>query len=190
MRRPLLTATLPLALVLAGAAAPADARDWQMIEDASTLAFTFRQMGSAVRGTFDDFAAEIRFDPSAPEAARVRAEIRIDSVNTRNSERDAGIVGSDWFDTATYPTAVFESTSFSHQGGDDYAVTGLLTVRDITEEVTVPFTISVNGNAATATGAIDLDRRTFEVGRGDWASDAAVSYDVVLEIEVVAEAAD
>ena len=40
------------------------------------------------------------------------------------------------------------------------------------------------------TGTIDLDRRTFEVGRGDWASDAAVGDDVILKIEVVAEAAD
>ena len=192
MRRPLLTATLPLALVLlvAGGHAAAEARDWRMIEDQSTLAFTFRQMGSAVRGTFDDFSAEISFDPSDPEAARVRAEIRIDSVDTRNSERDAGIVGEDWFDTATYPTAVFESTSFSHAGGDDYAVTGLLTVRDITEEVTVPFTISIDGDTATANGTIELDRRTFEVGRGDWASDAAVGYDVVLEIEVEARPTD
>jgi len=189
MRRRLFTVTLPLALVLTGATVPAEARDWRMIEEESTLAFTFRQMGSPIRGTFDDFSADISFDPTAPEAARVRTEIRIDSVNTRNSERDAGIVGSDWFDTATYPTAVFESTSFSHAGGDDYAVTGLLTVRDITEEVTVPFTISVNGDTATAQGTIELDRRTFEVGRGDWASDAAVGYDVILEIEVQAAAA-
>ena len=190
MRRLLLTAALPLALFVAAGPAAAEARDWRMIEDESTLAFVFRQMGSPVRGTFEDFTADISFDPAAPEAASVRTEIRIDSVDTRNSERDAGIVGADWFDTATYPVAVFESTSFSHQGGDDYAVTGLLTVRDVTEEVTVPFTISVNGDRATASGAIDMDRRTFEIGRGDWAGDAAVGYDVILEIDIQAEPAD
>lgn len=190
MYRTVCTAAAAALLGLALIPTAAEARDWRMIEDASTLTFTFRQMGSAIRGTFDDFSTEIRFDPADPDNAQVRTEIVIDSVNTRNSERDEGIVGSDWFDTSTYPTATFESTRFDHQGGDDYAVTGLLTVRDITEEVTVPFTISVNGDAATARGTIELDRRTFEVGRGEWASDAAVGYDVILEIEVEAEAAD
>jgi polyisoprenoid-binding protein YceI len=111
-------------------------------------------------------------------------------VNTGNSERDAGIVGADWFDTATHPTASFVSSDFAHQGGDAYLVTGELTVRGITESVELPMTISINGSTATAAGTIDLDRRTFEVGRGDWASDAAVGHGVVLEIEVTAEAAD
>jgi polyisoprenoid-binding protein YceI len=190
MRRFALIATLPLALFLATTPLSAEARDWRMLEDESRLGFTFRQMGSAVRGSFDDFSTEITFDPDNLANASVRTEIAIDSVNTGNSERDAGIVGEDWFDTATYPTASFVSTDFAHQGGDAYLVTGDLTVRDITETVELPMTININGSTATATGTIDLDRRTFEVGRGDWASDAAVGHDVVLEIEVVAEAAD
>jgi polyisoprenoid-binding protein YceI len=166
------------------------AREWQMIDDGSSLEFTFRQMGSAVTGQFRDFATEITFDPDDLANASVSTEIAIDSVDTGNAERDAGITGADWFDTATYPTATFASTSFAHAGGDDYVVTGDLTVRDITETIDLPFTIVVDGDSATANGTIELDRRTFEVGRGDWASDAAVGYDVILRIEVTAEAVD
>jgi len=191
MRRLLLmTATLPLALFVVGGLTTAEARDWRMIKDGSTLAFTFRQMGSAVRGRFDDFTTDITFAPDDLDDASVTTEIAIDSVDTGNAERDAGIVGEDWFDTATFPTARFESTDFEHQGGDTYRVTGELTVRDITEVVELPMTIDIDGDRATATGSIELDRRSFEVGRGDWATDTAVGYDVVLEIEVVAEAAD
>ena len=190
MRRIALTATLPLALFAATAPFPTEARDWRMLEDESRIGFTFRQMGSAVRGSFDEFSTEINFDPNALESASVRTEIAIASVNTGNSERDAGIVGADWFDTANHPTASFVSTGFTHQDGDAYLVTGDLTVRGITEPVELLMTISINGSTATATGAIDLDRRTFEVGRGDWASDAAVGHGVILEIEVQAEAAD
>jgi len=191
MRRlPFIIAALPLALLVAGGPDAAEARDWQMIEDESTLAFTFRQMGSAVRGRFADFTTDITFAPDDLDNASVTTEIAIDSVDTGNAERDAGIVGEDWFDTATYPAAQFESTDFEHQGGDDYLVTGELTVRDITEVIELPMTISIDGNRATANGTIEMDRRTFEIGRGDWATDTAVGYDVVLEIEVVAEAAD
>jgi polyisoprenoid-binding protein YceI len=191
MRRlPLVTAILPLALLVAGSPNHAEARDWRMIEDESSLAFTFRQMGSAVRGTFEDFTTDISFAPDDLENASVTTEISIDSVDTGNAERDAGIVGGDWFETATHPTAGFQSTDFTHQGGNDYLVTGELTIRGISESIELPMTISIDGNSATATGTIELDRRTFEVGRGDWATDSAVGYDVVLEIEVVAEAAD
>jgi polyisoprenoid-binding protein YceI len=166
------------------------ARDWQMLPEESSLAFTFRQMGSPVTGQFENFTTDITFDPADLANASVVTEIVIDSVDTGNAERDAGIVGADWFDSATYPTAAFTSTGFSHDGGENYVVTGELTIRDITEMIELPMTISIDGDAATASGTLELDRRTFEIGRGDWASDAAVGYDVVLEIAVVAEAAD
>ncbi len=190
MRTSRLLAALPLALTSAIAATPAEAREWAMVEEESRLAFIFRQMGSPIRGQWQDFTTDITFDPADLDAASVQTVIQIDSVDTGNSERDAGIVGADWFDTATHPTASFTSTDFAHQGGDDYLVTGELTIRGITEVIEMPMTISVDGDSATATAAIDLDRRSFEIGRGDWASDAAVGYDVVLEIEVVAEAVD
>ncbi len=166
------------------------ARDWQMLADQSSLAFTFRQMGSPITGRFASFTTDITFDPADLAAASVSAEFAIDSVDTGNAERDAGIVGADWFDSATYPTAQFASTDFAHQGGDDYMVMGELTIRDITETIELPLTIVVDGEQASASGTLELDRRTFEIGRGDWASDAAVGYDVILEIEVVAESAD
>lgn len=187
------TAALPssiLALALFATPHEGAARDWQPIAEESSIAFTFRQMGSAVSGHFRDFGTEITFDPDDLANASVTTEIAIDSVDTGNAERDAGITGADWFETETYPVATFTSTSFAHEGGDDYVVTGDLTVRDITETVELPITITVDGDRATANGTIELDRRTFEVGQGDWASDAAVGYDVILEIAVTADAVD
>jgi polyisoprenoid-binding protein YceI len=179
-----------LATALVAFASVSLARDWQMLSDESSLAFTFRQMGSPITGRFADFTTDIIFDPGDLDNASVATEIAIDSVDTGNAERDAGIVGADWFDTATFPTATFRSTGFSHAGGDSYTVTGELTIRDITETIELPMTIRIDGDAASASGTIELDRRTFEIGRGDWASDAAVGYDVILEISVAAEALD
>jgi polyisoprenoid-binding protein YceI len=181
---------MTLGLGLAAMSDTAIARDWRMNPDESSLTFTFRQMGSPIEGRFTDFSADITFAPDDLANASVRAEIAVDSVDTGNSERDAGIVGADWFDTATYPIATFESTSFATAGDDSYTVTGDLTIRDVTETIELPMSISVDGDSASASGTIELDRRTFGVGRGDWASDSAVGYDVVLVIEVVAEAAD
>jgi polyisoprenoid-binding protein YceI len=190
MRLSLLLLAVPLALSTVAATTPAAARDWIMIQDSSRLEFVFRQMGSPLRGKWREFSADITFDAADLANARVETLIRIDSVDTGNAERDAGIVGADWFDTESHPTATFTSTSFAHQGGDDYLVTGELTIRGITEVIELPMTIAVDGDSAVARASIDLDRRTFEIGRGDWASDAAVGHDVVLEIELVAEATE
>ena len=191
MRSPgLLTALHLIAVAAILQPSPGAARDWKMLEDQSRLEFVFRQMGSPVRGKWREFTADIRFDPADLASARVETVIQVDSVDTGNSERDAGIIGADWFDAAAHPTATFTSTGFAHQGGDDYLVTGELTIRGITETIELPMTIAVDGDRATASGTIDLDRRSFEIGRGDWASDAAVGYDVVLQIDVSAEAAN
>lgn len=179
---------LPVALLICLTALPAAARDWRMIEEESSLAFTFRQMGSAVTGSFETFTATIRFDPAALDAASVEAVIEIPSVDTGNAERDAGIEGADWFDSATYPTARFVSTGFTATGGDGYDVAGELTIRDVTEPVVLPMTITIDGDRAVATGTLELDRTTFGVGRGDWASATAVGHEVRLELEVVAAA--
>ncbi len=63
-------------------------------------------------------------------------------------------------------------------------------MRGIAETIELPMTIGIDNGTATASGTIELDRRTFEIGRGDWASDAAVGYDVILEIRVEAEAVE
>ncbi|HRY23075.1 MAG: YceI family protein [Geminicoccaceae bacterium] len=181
---------LPVALLVLLTALPAAARDWRMIDDESSLAFTFKQMGSPVTGRFETFTAAISFDPAAPDAASVEAVIEIASVDTGNAERDAGIGGPDWFDAATYPTARFVSTGFTATGGDSYDVAGELTIRDVTDAVVLPMTIAVDGDRAVATGTLELDRTTFGVGQGDWASATAVGHEVLLEIEVVATAED
>lgn len=187
---PTLLAPALLAMAIVSLPSFGNARDWQTIADESNLDFTFRQMGSAITGNFADFTADITFDPDDLANASVTTEITIDSVSTGNAERDSGITGADWFDAETYPTATFTSTSFAHQDGDGYNVTGDLTIRGITETVELPMTIQVDGDTASANGTIELDRRTFEVGQGDWASDAAVGYDVIIEISVAAQAVD
>lgn len=190
MRFALKASGLLLAMLVTAPADPAMAQDWRIDEAASTLSFTFRQMGSAVRGAFEDFTAEIAFDPEALAEASVTAEIRVDSVTTGNAERDQAILGADWFDAANHPTATFTSTGFSHAGGDDYVVTGELAIRGVSETVELPMSISIDGTSATAAGTLEIDRRAFGIGQGEWASDAAIGHGVTVEIAIEATAAE
>ena len=170
------------ALLLAPAGALADS--WTVDKEASTVGFSVTQMGSAIGGVFHDFDADIDFDPTAPENAKVRAVIDLASIDSRNEERDRTIVGPDWFDTGNHPEAVFESAGARALGGSSYEFDGTLTLRGHGEPVTLPATVEIDGDMAHATGQLVIDRNIFGVGQGDWASDKVVGLEVTVTIDI------
>ncbi|MCB2056100.1 MAG: YceI family protein [Geminicoccaceae bacterium] len=177
-------ALIPLLLAFSASAA-----EWRVDHEASRITFTFTQMGAAVEGTFERFDAAITFDADAPEDASVTATIEVDSLATRNGERDEGMKSADWFDVANHPTATFVSKRFTPAGGDRYDVEGELTIRGRTRSIVLPMTISIDGDRARAAGEATLDRRDFGLGQGDWAGDTVIGFDVPVALTIEAERA-
>jgi polyisoprenoid-binding protein YceI len=70
------------------------------------------------------------------------AVIRSSSVTTDNATRDKHLNTPDFFDTAKYPEIRFQSTSVRKVGDDKYVATGNLTIRDVTKQVELPFTLA------------------------------------------------
>ena len=58
----------------------------------------------------------------------------------------------------------------------------------MTQQVSLPFTLTIDGNRAHAVGELVINRIDFGVGQGQWASDNPVSYDVAITVDIVAEA--
>ena len=88
---------------------------WAIDPVHSTIGFSVRHlMVSKVRGTFDTFSgAVVVAEDGTPS---VTAEIAVDSINTRNEQRDAHIKSADYFDAEQYPTATFTSTGVRPKG--------------------------------------------------------------------------
>ncbi|NRB01153.1 MAG: cytochrome b/b6 domain-containing protein [Rhodobacteraceae bacterium] len=143
-------------------ASAAPAGEW-LVED-GTLAITIRQLGSEVTGSFGDWAAGIRFDPEGDEEIKgdVFVDIVIGSLELGTVTDQAK--GPDFFDTAVFPTASYTGPIIENPNGDGYLVQGLLTIRDASIPVDLPFTIVFEGDTATADGSLTLDRRDFGVG--------------------------
>ena len=141
---------------------------WNIDPSHSAAHFTVRHMTiSNVRGEFGALAGSIEFDPAAPEAARASASVETGTVNTRDEKRDAHLRSGDFFDVERHPQMAFRSTGVARKG-DGYALTGELTIRGTTKEVTFhvegptapekdPWGNTRVGATATAT----IDRRDF-----------------------------
>jgi polyisoprenoid-binding protein YceI len=90
-----------------------------------------------VRGEFEKFRGEVTYDAAHPEATRIETTIDVASLNTREGKRDADLRSALFFDVENHPTMTFVSKHARSAGDGNLEVTGDLTIRGITHEVTL-----------------------------------------------------
>ncbi len=94
--------------------------------------------------------------------------------------------GKEWFDSATYPAATFVSSAIAPAGGNQYKVTGKLTIKGKSQTVMVPVTVTQQGATQTFDGTLPIKRTQFDVGTGEWKDTSVVADDVVIKFHIVA----
>ncbi|WP_035562540.1 YceI family protein [Hymenobacter sp. IS2118] len=92
---------------------------------------------STVTGSFKKFQGSMQSEGDTFENAQVEFSLDVDSVDTNQEQRDAHLVGEEFFDAARFPHIKFASTSFEKVDGDAYKLTGNLTMKDVTKPVTL-----------------------------------------------------
>jgi len=108
---------------------------WTLDPTHSELEFKVKHlMITTVTGSFTDFTAELTTEAEDFSDAKVSFEAQINSINTKNTDRDNHLKSADFFDAETYPTIKFEGASLA-KDGDDYILSGDLTVKDVTKPV-------------------------------------------------------
>lgn len=147
--------------VLAAAPAAADAV-YAIDGDHSEVTFQVRHLLTQVRGSFHDFAGEIRMAED-PADSSVVLTIRAASIDTANAERDAHLRSADFFDVDEYEEITFTSSRVVATGDDTYDVTGILDMHGVEKEIVLPVTFlgEMDFRGATRGGfttAVKLDR--------------------------------
>jgi polyisoprenoid-binding protein YceI len=156
----------------------------------SSANFAVKHLGiSTVRGRFADVSGTILFDPAAPEKSSVTAVIRAASVNTDNATRDKHLNTPDFFDTAKYHEIRFQSTNIRKLGGDQYVAVGNLTIRDVTRQVELPFTLAQGKGAKGeprlgAEGSLTINRFDYQVAYDP--TGLGIGKDVKIDVSVEA----
>jgi polyisoprenoid-binding protein YceI len=168
-------------------AAPSFAADWKVLPAESALTFTGSQTGEKFTGKFSRFEAKIALDPQKLDEAKIEVSVDLASAATGDKQRDTALPDTDWFAVKKFPQAVFVSKSV-RKAGEVYEAIGDLTLRGVTKEVKLPFTLEIDGKKAHAKGHADLMRDAFGVGQGDWASDQWVAFQVGVDFDLKAEA--
>jgi polyisoprenoid-binding protein YceI len=95
----------------------------------------------------------------------------------------------EWFDASHFPQAQFESRKVS-RAANGYEALGDLTLRGVTKEIRLPFTLAIDGRKAQAKGHVDLKRDIFGVGQGEWATGEWVALEVGVDFDLKAERAE
>jgi polyisoprenoid-binding protein YceI len=128
------------ALFLGSAALAAD--NYTMDPVHTNVAFSVKHMVvSTVHGRFNDVSGNIIFDATAPAKCSVKVDIKAASVDTANLKRDQHLRTADFFDVTKFPDISFESKKVVKRGGG-YEVTGMLSIKGVSKEVTFPFTLT------------------------------------------------
>lgn len=109
---------------------------WALDAAHSELTFKVRHlMISNVKGEFRKFTATIAGEDFT--TAPVTVVVDAASVFTNEDNRDAHLRNADFFDVEKFPEIRFQSTAFTKISGNQYHLTGQLTIKDISKEVTL-----------------------------------------------------
>jgi polyisoprenoid-binding protein YceI len=96
-------------------------------------------MVTKVRGAFNEFEGTATVDGNNPANSSVRVTIDAASIDTRNAQRDEHLRTNDFLALEQYPQITFVSTDIRQVDETTFEVTGDLTIKDVTNQVTVPF---------------------------------------------------
>lgn len=117
---------------------------WILDKAHSSVDFSVKHMMiSKVKGTFHSFDATIEADPTDLTTANINFVVDLDSIDTRNQDRDGHLKSADFFDVENNPKMTFQSTKILKAGENQYDVTGNLTIRGVTRPET--FRVEVVG---------------------------------------------
>ncbi|MEU9581578.1 YceI family protein [Streptomyces chilikensis] len=151
--------------------------DYTVDPSHTTLGFVARHaMVTNVKGQFREFTGSLHLDGSDPSRSTASLDIVMDSIDTGSADRDGHLKSADFFRTDEFPTMTFRSTRIEAAGGDDYRVTGDLSLLGVTRQVTID--LEFQGAAKDPFGN---ERVGFE-GRGEiLRSDWGVTWNAALE---------
>jgi len=117
---------------------PVKAMLWTIDPAHSEIGFVAKHMLiTTVRGRFTRYNATIAFNPASPESSSADVQIEVASIDTGEPKRDEHLRSADFFDVQHDPQITFKSKQIRRLSDDRWKMTGDLTMRGITREITL-----------------------------------------------------
>ncbi|WP_066684091.1 cytochrome b/b6 domain-containing protein [Caulobacter sp. CCH9-E1] len=157
------------------------------VQKGAALTFSATWSGTPIEGRFNRWTADILFSPEALDRSKLTVSIDMGSAVTGDDQRDQSLPSGDFFDTAEHPKAIFTAAKFRKTGEGQYVADGTLDLRGVKKPLSLPFSLKIVGDTATARGVTTLDRTTFGVGQGEWASTDQIAAKVKVSFSLTAK---
>lgn len=141
----------------------------------SQVEFVARHMLTKMRGRFVEFEGTIVVG-DGPADSGVEVEMKTDSVQTNQEQRDEHLRGADFFDVEHYPVMTFRSTAVRHSGGNAFELDGDLTIKDTTKPLTLSGEFLGWGEDPYGNTVLSASAKA-EIMREDW----DISWNVAVE---------
>ena len=159
-----------------------NAQQYKPVDDKSEVKFTVKNFGLNTSGTLSSLKGTIKFDPSNLSGASFNVSVDVNTINTGISMRDNHLKGKEYFYTEKYSNISFVSTGVK-PANDGYILTGQLTIKGVSKDISFPFTAVTQNGGMLFTGNFSIDRKDFDVGGGS----AVLSNNVDVSLKVFAQ---
>lgn len=134
----------------------------------TTIGFVARHaMVTNVKGSFTELSGTLHLDGTDPTRSTASLDITMDSIETGNADRDGHLKSADFFKTDEFPTMTFRSTKAEFLGGDEYRITGDLSILGVTKPLSID--LEFNGSAKDPFGneRVGFEGKA-EILRSEW----------------------
>jgi polyisoprenoid-binding protein YceI len=184
-----MTPSFPLAragalILLAALGSGAALAQQKLVPAQSEISFVSKQMGVPVEGRFKKFDAQIAFDPAKPQTGKIAFTVDIASATLGAPEPDSELPKAEWFNTAKFPQATFQSSTIKALGGGRFEVAGKLAIKGASQDAVIPVTLTANGATTIAAGSFTLKRLAYKIGEKEWADTSMVADDVQVKFKL------
>lgn len=152
----------------------------------SSVSAVFKQMSVPVEAKFKKFNAQIDYDSAKPEAGKASVDIDVPSFDLGDPEYNKEVQKKEWFNGTQFPKASFVSSTLKPAASGKLDVSGKLTIKGKTADVSFPMTVKKEGNTQVFEGALPIKRLAFNIGEGEWKDTSMVADEVVIKFRVVA----
>ncbi|MTI87104.1 MAG: YceI family protein [Balneolaceae bacterium] len=184
--------TVSLVALFAAAFTIPEPTSWTIDKTHSAINFKVIHFFTPVNGEFREYESTIHFDPENLEESMIDVKIMVSSIDTDNQRRNNHLQSGDFFNAEKYPHITFTSNSIRSTNDDTFVAEGTLTIKDVSKDFSLPFKLlgikdhpMRDGKLiAGMTSNFTLDRTEFDVGVGDWASDAVVGDEVTVDLNL------
>ncbi len=190
MNKPLKILSIVLLGAMTIAAAKLISTPWSIDKSHSSVSFEVRHFFTPVLGAFNDYTADIKFDPDNLGESMLNVEIMVGGIDTKNERRDGHLKTADFFNAEKFPKITFESDKIESKGNNKFVAHGELTIKDVTKKIEMPFTLlgvmdhPRGGKVAGIASEFMIKRNDYGVGTGDWVSDAVIGNEVTVKLNM------